>query len=67
MLPYGKKDRPIYPTASLSASSQRAKEKCGLIPFDFPGTGLWSCPYRRSCTQAAESVSSWAERSSAGL
>jgi hypothetical protein len=42
MLPYGKKDRPIWPTASRV----RAKEGCDLVPMDFvpmdfPGKGLW--------------------------
>jgi hypothetical protein len=36
MLPYGKKNRPIYATAS----QMRAKENCGLVPFDFPSVGL---------------------------
>ena len=36
MLPYGKKDRPNYP----GASRVRAKEYCGLVPFDFPSFGL---------------------------
>jgi hypothetical protein len=36
MLPYGKKNRPIYPTAARV----RAKTGCGLVPFDFPSLGL---------------------------
>ena len=36
MLPYGKKDRQIY----TAASQMRAKENCGLVPFDFPSLGL---------------------------
>jgi hypothetical protein len=41
MLPYGKKDRPIYAKTSQRESRQRAKVGCDLVPFDFPGNGLW--------------------------
>jgi hypothetical protein len=60
MLPYGKRDRPIYPTASLV----RAKESCDRVPFDFPGAGLWRTLLP---AQAAVSFTSEAERGSAGL
>jgi hypothetical protein len=41
MLPYGKKDRPIYATASYDSERRvRAKEACDLVLFDFPGDGL---------------------------
>jgi hypothetical protein len=40
MLPYGKKDRPIYAKA-WQAGELAAKEKCDLVPFDFPGVGRW--------------------------
>gem|GEM_PF-3600940 len=63
MLPYGKRDRPIYATASLT----RAKEKCDLIPFDFPGTGLWTSLFLRQLAQAAGLLTCAFERNSAGL
>jgi hypothetical protein len=41
MLPYGKKDRPIYMTTSYDGGYRvRAKVHCGLVLFDFPGDGL---------------------------
>jgi hypothetical protein len=41
MLPYGKKDRPIYATFSRATlSSERIKENCDLVLFVFPGDGL---------------------------
>jgi hypothetical protein len=41
MLPYGKKDRPIYATFSPAARrSQWIKEESDLVLFVFPGDGL---------------------------
>lgn len=47
MLPYGKKDRPIYAKA-WRARALAAKGECDLVPFDFPGKGRW----RESCGSA---------------
>lgn len=43
MLPYGKKDRPIYTRESSHRrlTLPRSKGQHGLIPFDFPGFVLW--------------------------
>lgn len=42
MLPYGTRDRPIYPRASrLRQAHLRAKSVCDLVPFDVPSKGLW--------------------------
>jgi hypothetical protein len=43
MLPYGKKDRPIYTRESRRRASTlpRSKGEDGLVPFDFPGFVLW--------------------------
>jgi hypothetical protein len=43
MLPFGKKDRPIYAETSLPSRRRRAKVICDLVPFDFPGNGFGLC------------------------
>jgi hypothetical protein len=66
MLPYGNEGRPILSTASR----MRAKEKCDLVPIDFPGIGLWCKPFESTAlwVQAAGfSGRGGAERSSFGL